>query len=246
MIVRNSAFTGVNSADDLIVGYQQGVRYFPASNLSYLKLRGRVLRHARLEGSNLECTDFREANLEGAVLAGVAANGADFHDANLTNAYLGFGSFIGADFSGADLTGALFHHADLWCANFTGATLPESSHDVLAEVLRQAAYADASKLMFAGLVLLERQWCWRTFLVRRLEFPRHVWDWAMREISHWPPYAHALAEAQAELAEERATERKNKEAEKKSQRLIDLAKEPTAKLPPHKRTRPMKKVELLA
>ena len=58
------------------------------------------------------------------------------------------------DLSGAKLSGA----------NLSGANLPWRSHDLLTELLRRAAEDDIDKLKVAGLILLNREWCWEEFI----------------------------------------------------------------------------------
>jgi hypothetical protein len=224
------------SSSELVVAYERGVRTFTGSSLAYVNLAGHVYNHCHFDGSVFDHANLSGASLVGSNLRYTSCHETNLSGANLHDAYCGYGSFIGADFKGAYLVGTNFHHAELWCADFTGASVPSDSHDVLAEILRQAANNDTGKLLFAGIVLLERQWCWRTFLKRRAEFPRHVWDWAVREIKTWPTLARALAEAEEELAQDREVERREASNKTRAQRLIDLSQEPTAKLTP--KTRP--------
>lgn len=55
------------------------------------------------------------------------------------------------------------------------------SHDVIAEILRRAAGDDIEKLQFAGLVLLQRQWCWH----KHLELKLPQLEWALTELAKW-------------------------------------------------------------
>jgi hypothetical protein len=64
----------------------------------------------------------------------------------------------GADLGGADLRGAYLVGADL-----RGADLNWQSHDLLAEILRQAAGEETEKLKVAGLVIICRGKCWDWF-----------------------------------------------------------------------------------
>jgi len=80
---------------------------------------------------------------------------------------------IGADLTGADLTYAFFVDATLTAADLTNARLNWTSHDLLAEILRQAAGKDVGRLEVAKLVAHRRRWCWEGFLL--LNHPQAEW-----------------------------------------------------------------------
>ena len=75
--------------------------------------------------------------------------------------------------SGADLSGADLSRANLSRADLSGADLSFSSHDLLAEIIRRAAGDDLDRLQAAGLILIQRHWCWTDFLA--IEHPQKTW-----------------------------------------------------------------------
>ena len=103
---------------------------------------------------NLHGVDITGANLMDADLSGQNLRGVDLMGANLTRA-----NFTDCNMRGINLTGA-----DVTDANFTNAELPWYSYEVLAEILRQAAGEDVSKLKMAGLVLILRDKFLQVFL----------------------------------------------------------------------------------
>jgi len=139
--------------------------YLHGADLSGANLRGANLIEAYLSGADLIEANLIGANLSGANLSGANLSGADLRGANLSGANLS-----GADLRGADLSGAYLSRADL-----SRATLNWDSHDLLAEILRQAAGDDIAKRKLAGLVLVGRDWCWDDFLA--LDDPLR--DWAL-------------------------------------------------------------------
>ena len=69
----------------------------------------------------------------------------------------------GANLQDADLQGANLQNADLQNANLQSASLQWNSHDLIAEILRQAADDDVDKLKIAGFILVSRGKCWCGF-----------------------------------------------------------------------------------
>ena len=94
----------------------------------------------------------------------VQKNKRDLRGANLTGASLNWASLNGANLYRASLNGADLTGASLNGASLNGASLNWSSHDLIAEILRQAAGTDPDKRMLAGLLLVSRDWCWEDFL----------------------------------------------------------------------------------
>lgn len=137
------------------------------------KLKSVLAAHQKwLSGEGGKRADLANADLRGADLRDAVFRGADLRGANLRSAVL-----CGADFCGADFRGAVLCGADLVGADLSGATLNWSSHELLAEVLRQAAGQLPARRMLAGLVLVSRDWCWRDFV--RLECPERAWACAV-------------------------------------------------------------------
>ena len=106
--------------------------------------------------------NLREANLYWADL-----READLHWANLYRADL-----RGADLRRADPYGANLRGADLY-----GADLNLQSHDLLSELMRQAAGDDLARLQLAGLPLVTRNWCWQEYLA--LEVAPELRRWVL-------------------------------------------------------------------
>ncbi len=173
-------------------------------NLQYADLRGVNLEGVNLNGANLEGAYLNGANLEGTYLNGAKLNGAKLHSGyfrdvyfrsgNLSSAYFNGANLNGANlfntyFRGADLrdvnlhganlNGADFHGTDLRGVNLVDARLNWQSHDLIAEILRQASGDDVEKLKIAGLVLILRDWCYRDFL--RLD--DSLKDWVLDTLS---------------------------------------------------------------
>ena len=88
-----------------------------------------------------------------------------------------------ADLRGADLGGAYLSGAYLRGADLRDAKLAWRSHDLLAEILRRAAGDDIGKLKVAGLVLIQRDWCWREMLKHADRDP--LGGWALDELRQW-------------------------------------------------------------
>ena len=116
-------------------------------------------------------------------------------DELLTRYAAGIRDFRGADLSGADLYRATLYRATLSGANLGGATLrgtknpPVSSHDFLAEVLRQAAGADYERRSVAGLALVSRDWCWEQFgAAAQAHWSPKLRAWIAETLSPWPEF----------------------------------------------------------
>jgi hypothetical protein len=86
-----------------------------------------------------------------------------------------------ASLAGANLTGASLAWASLAEANLAGANLNWMSHDLLSEILRQAAHKDIAKLMLAGLPLVTPQLCWGDYL--RLEIAPELRQWVVATLA---------------------------------------------------------------
>jgi hypothetical protein len=90
-----------------------------------------------------------------------------------------------ANLSEANLSGVNLSEAALWRANLSGVKLNGAnlsrvklnwqSHDLIAEVLRQAAGNDWQKRGIAGLVLVSRDWCWSKMTA--LDIPDDLRRW---------------------------------------------------------------------
>jgi hypothetical protein len=141
------------TASQLLIRYASGERVFASVDLSGADLGGANLSEADLHGADLRWANLHGANLRWANLHGANLSGADLGGANLSGAYL----------YGANLSGAYLYGANLCGADLSGANLPNGSHDVVAELLQRTAGDNLKRLMIAGLVLIQRQWCWRDF-----------------------------------------------------------------------------------
>lgn len=98
------------------------------------------------------------------------------------------------EINGVELDIAPF--ADLWGANLQDALLqdahlPTTSHDAIAELLRQAAGGDVHKRMIAGLVLVSRSWCWDDFSSR---MEKEEFLWALEVLLDWKCFAEKIVE----------------------------------------------------
>jgi len=87
----------------------------------------------------------------------------------------------GADLYGADLYRADLYGADLREADLYWAKLNWQSHNLLSEILRQAAGDDCEKLMVAGLIAISTDWCWDKLM--SLDHPQKAW--AIAELAKW-------------------------------------------------------------
>ena len=108
------------------------------------------------------------ADLRGAYLSRAKLRGADLYKADLSSANLSDANLSDADLCWANMRGAYLSRAKLRDANMNW-----QSHDLLAEVLRQAAGDNADRRMLAGLVLVSRDWCWKEFMA--LDHPETEW-----------------------------------------------------------------------
>ncbi len=188
--VKEAVTKAVEEGADLRGAYLRGAdlggAYLSGANLGGAYLGGAYLSGANLGGAYLGGANLRGANLSGANLGGAYLSGADLRGANLGGANL-----RGANLGGADLRGAYLRGADLGGANLRGADLRGAylsgadlrgaedfwnCHDIISEILRRAAGEDIEKLSLAGLVLMQRQWCWDDF--NKLVHPQR--EWAVR------------------------------------------------------------------
>jgi hypothetical protein len=109
--------------------------------------------------------DLRRANLSDANLSDANLSDANLSDANLSRVDLRRANLFGANLSDANLSGA----------NLRGAMFNWQSHDLSAEVLRQAAGDDVQRRMLAGLILVSRNWCWNVFLAAPIDPALREW-----------------------------------------------------------------------
>jgi uncharacterized protein YjbI with pentapeptide repeats len=149
--------------------------YLSGADLSGADLSGAYLSGAYLSGADLSGAYLSGAYLSGAYLSGADLSGAYLRGADLSGAYLSGAYLSGAYLSGADLSGAYLSGAYLRGADLSGAIINWASHALIAEILRQAAGDDIEKRMFAGLVAISLDWCWKKFL--SLTTP--MLDWAL-------------------------------------------------------------------
>jgi uncharacterized protein YjbI with pentapeptide repeats len=139
-------------------------------------LRGANLYGANLYGANLRGANLYGANLYGANLYGANLRGADLYGANLCGANL-----YGADLYGARLYGADLYGADLYGANDPRPRLNWSNHNLIGEILRQAAGTVVARREVAGLVFMSQDWCWKDFMKIKHSQKR----WALEELAKW-------------------------------------------------------------
>jgi hypothetical protein len=149
-------------------------------------LRQADLRQADLLDADLRQADLRGADLRGADLRGVDLWGADLRGANLRDvdlwgADLENANLRGASLRGANLRGANLREADLRGARLLGATLNWQSHELLSEILWQAATTPARQ-MYAAFIGRNVGWCWDEW--EAFEYPEK--GWAVKTLA---PYA---------------------------------------------------------
>ena len=123
-----------------------------------------------------------DKDLSGADLRGADLYGADLRGANLRGANLRCANLRGANLRGANLRGADLRGANLWCANLWGADLRGANinwtrHELVAEILRQAAGDDVERLQVAGLILVCKDKCWEDFM--QIEQIIKLKDWSL-------------------------------------------------------------------
>ena len=119
------------------------------------------------EDRDLQGTYLRDANLVDANLVGANLVGANLRDANL----------VGAKLQGTYLRGANLVGANLEGANLEGANINWTQHELVAEILRQAAGNDVEKLQLAGLILICKDKCWEDFM--QIEQVMKFKDWCL-------------------------------------------------------------------
>ena len=229
--------TIITSADELLRRYAAGERDFRGADLTEATLTEATLRGADLTEATLRGADLTEATLTGADLYRADLTGADLTEADLTEATLtGAGLYRAdlreADLNRADLRGADLYRADLYRADLRGADLyradlrgadlrgadlrgaknpPSSSHDFLAEILRQAASTDYERRSVAGLVLISPNWCWEDFgRVSQAHWSPEVRAWIAATLAPWPALVtlaqrYGVIERDAHATDEKAT-----------------------------------------
>jgi uncharacterized protein YjbI with pentapeptide repeats len=178
-----------NAILDWIRGYNGG-----ALNLRGANLEGSNFVRANLEGSNLEGAymrgaDMRGADMRGADMRGADMRGANLEGSNLVEANLARANLEGSSLAGANLDGAYLYGTNLVGANLHDAIMNWSSHDLIAERLRQAAGDDPLKRMAAGYVLMSRSWCWSDLLVNApdiaLDDETTLKEWSLKTMRAW-------------------------------------------------------------
>jgi hypothetical protein len=145
------------------------------ANLRRANLSDANLSRANLSRADLFGADLFGADLFGADLFGADLFGADLSGANLSGANLSGANLRRANLSGANLSGANLRRANLSGAGLRGAMFNWQSHDLSAEVLRQAAGDDVQRRMLAGLILVSRNWCWNVFLAAPIDPALREW-----------------------------------------------------------------------
>lgn len=163
------------------------------ANLSLANLSGAYLIVADMSWANLSGADLSWAYLRGANLCRAELIGANLSWANLVGAKLSLANLIGANLSGANLRRTELIGANLSGADLSGANLNWQSHDLIAEILRQAAGNRPQRRALAGLILISRDWCWEEFLGLRV--PPTVRAWALETLRPWTRVEGARAPA---------------------------------------------------
>ena len=182
----------VTSVSDLLARYAAGERDFRWANLYGANLYDANLTGANLSWANLSWANLTGANLYDASLRGANLSWANLYDANLSGANLSWANLTGANLYDAslydaNLSGANLSDANLSGANLRGAKNPPTSHDFLAEVLRQAAGDDYAKRNVAGLVLISREWCWEQFgAIAQAHWTPELRAWIAATLAPWP------------------------------------------------------------
>ena len=178
-------------------------------NLGAAYLHRASLHKARFVDVNLFCANLNEADLTGAIfmasclnyanlskscLIGVYAMDvwmweADLHGADLTEANLDGAHLRNADLTGANLTDADLSNADLTGAYLSGAKASLKSHELVAEILRQAAGDDPARRALAGLILVSPDWDWPEIL--SLDLDPEVCSWGIATLLSDPAWGYA-------------------------------------------------------
>lgn len=162
-----------------LAAYRSGRR-----NFVYIEMPGAHLDNVNLSVINLNGADLRNAYLCDADLGWSNLSLVNLSGADLKGANLKFADCSGADFSNADLTDADFTNADLTDADFTGATLNFNSREIIASILMAAASQHFRHRMLAGLILISRDWCWKTFNYFITDPDDR--DWITATLASWP------------------------------------------------------------
>lgn len=122
----------VNSADDLLRQYAQGVRDFSDSTLNECTLSGAKLPQIILKRASLKVVDLSSANLSGSNLQQATLNvsrltSANFSQAQMQQAQLNVTNLIQAVLVGANLSRASLIRAELLRADLSNATLTQAN-----------------------------------------------------------------------------------------------------------------------
>ena len=140
------------------------------------------LRNVNLQSADLHGINLRNADLTCANLGGVELQNADLSNATLCGTYLRNTDLSNANLCCANLRGAYLPHADLNDAYLRGARLVWQSHDLIAEILRQAAGKNKVYRSVAGLVFMSRDLCWEELAAAVTSKQR---DWAFGVLAQW-------------------------------------------------------------
>ncbi len=154
------------------------------ADLRVANLRGADLREADLRDVNLRYANLRDVNLRDANLRYADLRDADLRYANLRDVNLRDADLREADLREANLRGANLRDADL-----NNVVMCWTSHDLIAERLRQAAGNDPLKRMTAGYIAMSTDWCWAALIDNA---PRitlldgtTLLDWTLNTMATW-------------------------------------------------------------
>lgn len=144
------------------------------ANMKRLELRSIFVSDSQLEG-----VSFAYSDLEQAKFRNINSRGISFYYSDLSY----------SKFENVNLYGCLFTHANLYNIRLIDCTIDWTSHDIVAELLRQEANGDIEKIKIAGAVLLSRHKCWKDLMkVAKQE----DYEWALEVLSKYATESNPL------------------------------------------------------
>lgn len=176
------------TVDELVGRYVRGERTFMGSFFDCADPSGVKLQNTNLKRVNLAFSYLIRANLQGVNLQGANLKGANMEDSDLRGANLRDASLQGANLQGANLSSANLQGANLRDTQLHRANLDWYSHELLGEILRQAAGKDVDRRALAGLVSQSNDWCWEYWkkTARQPQWQEQA-SWAARVLLEWKP-----------------------------------------------------------
>jgi uncharacterized protein YjbI with pentapeptide repeats len=151
------------------------------ANLNYAQASLAGFHYANLDRCNAYRLQASKASFIRTRAVMMDASSSNFSEADLMDSLFTGTDFGFSDFRQANFTGCCLVRACITEVKLDGATIEWTSHDLIAEILRQEAGDDIEKQKIAGFILINRGKCWRDFL--QIDDP--LKSWALEVLSKY-------------------------------------------------------------